>query len=224
MVNTNSTALITRIYKSRKNVLELMDKQGFNTSEYSNFSINEINAMTQNNQLDMILTEKPTNTENNNEATSSSTKKCYISYYLNKTLRSNNINDIVDDLIVITETLTKNDIIYIIIKDNIIETIIKHLQNIWEKDGIFVVVENIKCLQFNILKHVLVPEHIIISDIEVQNVMKKYNIADKSLFPEISRFDPVARAISIRPGQICKIIRPSKTAIQSVYYRMCVNI
>lgn len=223
MVNTNSTALITQIYNSRKNVLELMDKQGFNTADYSNFSINEINAMTQSNQLDMILSEKTKLYANNNE-TPTSSKKCYISYYLNKTLRSNNINDIIDDLIIITETLTKDDIIYIIIKDNIIETIINHLKNIWEKDGIFVVVENIKYLQFNILKHVLVPEHIIIPDIEVQNVMKKYNITDKSLFPEISRFDPVARAISIRPGQVCKIIRPSKTAIQSVYYRMCVNI
>lgn len=223
MVNTNSTALITQIYNSRKNVLELMDKQGFNTLAYSNFSVNEINAMTQNNQLDMILTEKTTTTESSNEASSSS-KKIYISYYLNKTLRTQNINDIIDDLIVITETLRKDDIIYIIIKDNIIETIMNNLKNIWEKDGIFIVVENIKYLQFNILNHVLVPEHIIMSDVEVQNIMKKYNISDKSLLPEISRFDPVARAISIRPGQVCKIIRPSKTAIQSVYYRICVNI
>ena len=39
--------------------------------------------------------------------------------------------------------------------------------------------------------------------------------------PQISRYDPVAQAIGLRPGQICKITRPSKTAITSNYYRIC---
>jgi DNA-directed RNA polymerase subunit H (RpoH/RPB5) len=52
--------------------------------------------------------------------------------------------------------------------------------------------------------------------------MKKYNITDKIQFPDISRFDPVARVIGLRPGQVCHIIRPSKTAIQANYYRICV--
>jgi DNA-directed RNA polymerase subunit H (RpoH/RPB5) len=50
----------------------------------------------------------------------------------------------------------------------------------------------------------------------------KYNITDKNQFPDISRFDPVARAIGLRPGQVCHIIRPSKTAIETDYYRVCV--
>ena len=41
-------------------------------------------------------------------------------------------------------------------------------------------------------------------------------------FPIISRFDPVAQSIGIRPGQVCEIIRPSKTAIIAPYYRVCV--
>jgi DNA-directed RNA polymerase subunit H (RpoH/RPB5) len=52
--------------------------------------------------------------------------------------------------------------------------------------------------------------------------MKKYNITDTVQFPDISRFDPVARAICLRPGQLCHIVRPSKTAINADYYRMCV--
>ena len=40
-------------------------------------------------------------------------------------------------------------------------------------------------------------------------------------FPELSRFDPVAQAIGIRPGQVCKITRSSKTAIEAPYYRIC---
>ena len=55
-------------------------------------------------------------------------------------------------------------------------------------------------------------------------ILKKeleYNIVDDSQFPKISRFDPVAMAIGIRPEELCKIIRPSKTAIESNYYRIC---
>jgi DNA-directed RNA polymerase subunit H (RpoH/RPB5) len=45
---------------------------------------------------------------------------------------------------------------------------------------------------------------------------------DDTQFPDISRFDPVAQIIGIRPGQVCEIIRPSKTAISAYYYRICV--
>jgi DNA-directed RNA polymerase subunit H (RpoH/RPB5) len=129
----------------------------------------------------------------------------------------------IDDLFMLTETLKKEDTLYIIIKDNINETLINELKDIWERDGIFIVIENIKCLQFNILKHILVPpHHVINNDFEIENIMKKYNIIDKNQFPDISRFDPVARAICLRPGQLCNIIRPSKTAIESNYYRICI--
>ena len=50
---------------------------------------------------------------------------------------------------------------------------------------------------------------------------KRYNIVNDTELPEISRYDPVAQAIGMRPGQICKIIRPSKTAITTDYYRIC---
>ena len=52
-------------------------------------------------------------------------------------------------------------------------------------------------------------------------VVKRYNITQKMNFPDISRFDPVARAIGIRPGDVCHITRPSKTAIEADYYRIC---
>lgn len=59
MVHTQSSVLISQIYNSRKVILELMQRQGFNISEYANFSISEINAMKQNNQLDMLLETNP---------------------------------------------------------------------------------------------------------------------------------------------------------------------
>jgi len=140
---------------------------------------------------------------------------------LGKMLRPANLHEMIDDLFNLEEVLKKDDTLFIIIKDEINETLTNELKHIWEKDGIFVVIESIKRLQFNILNHTLVPNHRVMDKNEVEEIMKKYNIKDKTQFPDISRFDPVARVIGLRPGNVCQITRSSKTAIQASYYRVC---
>ncbi len=66
------------------------------------------------------------------------------------------------------------------------------------------------------------PKFVVLKSTEVEEVMKQKNISSLSEFPDISRFDPVAQVIGLRPGMVCKIIRPSKTAVESLYYRVCV--
>ena len=214
MAKQNSNVLISSIYNSRKHMLDLMKKQNYNVDEYSNFSINEVNSMFQNNQLDIKL--EKINREN----------KAYIHYYLGKTAKTitaKNLQDMIDDLFMVEEMLTKNDTLFIILKSDINETITNLLKNIWEKDGIFIVIINIQRLQFNILEHSLVPPHRILSEEELEEVKIKYNINKLSQLPEISRFDPVAQVIGIRPGQVCEIIRSSKTAVSTKYYRVCIQ-
>ena len=89
------------------------------------------------------------------------------------------------------------------------------------KYNIFVNIINMKIFLFNILEHKYVPKHRILSEKEIDEVCEQYNIINDSEWPEISRFDPVAKTIGIKPGQLCEIIRPSKTAITSKYYRLC---
>ena len=217
MASQNSSILISHIYNSRRVVLELMEKQGYNVNDYSNFSINEVNSMKLNNQLDMLL-------ETNDDKVTDETpkKKIYIRFYLASRPAPKNIQEMIDDLFILTETLKKTDTLFIIIKDDPNETLINELKHIWESEGIFIVIESIKRLQFNILEHVLVPPHRVMVESEVKQIMTKYNITDKVQFPDISRFDPVARVIGLRPGQVCNIIRASKTAIEANYYRVCV--
>ena len=217
MANKNSSILISHIYNSRKVVLELMKKQGYNVNDYANFSINEVNSMKLNNQLDMLL-----ETSDDNVSQENPNKKIYIRYYLTSRPAPKNLQEMIDDLFVLTETLKKTDTLFIIIKDDPNETLINELKHIWESEGIFIVVESIKRLQFNILEHELVPFHRVMMESEVKQVMTKYNIVDKIQFPDISRFDPVARVIGLRPGQVCNIKRDSKTAIETNYYRVCV--
>jgi len=216
MTSQNSSSLISQVYKSRTVILELMKKQDYNVSEYEGFSINEVNTMKTNNQLDMIL-EKTTNKKDGGE---SEGQKIYISYYLAKSLRPANLQEMIDDLFNVEEVLTKKDTLLIIVKDDINETLTNTVKHIWESEKIFIIIQPLKRVQFNILEHILVPYHRILSETEKINIKKKYNLTD-SQFPDISRFDPVAQAIGIKPGEVCEIIRPSKTAISAPYYRIC---
>ena len=115
-----SSGLITTIYKSRQTLLDLLAKQDYNINEYSNFSVNEVNTMSTNKQLDMLVEKNQTGT------------KMYIRYYLGKVLKQQNIQEIIDDLFHLEEVLNKNDILLIVIKDDINETLTNLLKHIWE--------------------------------------------------------------------------------------------
>lgn len=212
----NSSNIISSIYKARQTIIALMRKLDYNVTDYEHFSVNEVNTMFQNKQMDMLL-------EKSKEDPRTGRKnKVYILFYLAKAIRPANIQEMIDDLFNLEETLTKEDTLLIITKDEMNDTLMATLKHVWETDKIFIVVQNIKRLQFNIHEHTLVPPHRVISDDERGLIKTKYNITDDIQFPDISRFDPVAQAICLRPGQICEITRPSKTAIQSIYYRLCV--
>jgi DNA-directed RNA polymerase subunit H len=127
----------------------------------------------------------------------------------------------IDDLFHVEEILTKDDTLLIVVKEEINETLLNAVKHIWESDKIFIVLQPLKRLQFNILEHVLVPAHRVLTVEEMISIKKRYNIIDDAQFPDISRFDPVAQAIGIRPGEVCEIIRASKTAISAPYYRIC---
>ena len=204
-----SSESILNIYKSRNTLIEILQQREFNVDDYNEFSINEINVMFNNNQLDLLL-------ENNNN-------KIFVKYYLGKSLRPNNILEIAEDLFNLEEILNKTDELLIIVKDDINDSIKNTLIQLWEQQNIFISIISLKRLQYNILNHVLVPEHIIMSNEEKNDIKKRYNIVDDSKFPQISRFDPVATVIGLRPEQLCKIIRSSKTAITSEYFRLCYN-
>jgi len=211
----NTSSLISSVYKSRSILLDLMKMQGYNVDDYEGFSVSEVNTMKTNNQLDMILEKNKVNADEKRQS------KIYIRYYLAKSLRPQNLQEMIDDLFNIEEVLTKSDTLFIVVKDEVNETLSNALKHIWEQEGIFIVIQNLKRLQFNILKHVLVPPHRVLSPAETLAIKQKYNVMNDNQFPDISRFDPVAQAIGIRPGQVCEILRPSKTAITAPYYRIC---
>ena len=208
ILSGNASGTITSIYKSRTNLLALLKAQGYDVSQYDNFGMNEVHAMNTNKQLDIMVVNE-------------SGQKAYVKYHLGKPLRRDNIMEYVDDLYHLEKTLSKPDSLIIVMKAEMNDTNIAVLNQIWEQDGIHIVIFSLDRLQFNILDHAYVPKHTIMPEQETQGMMAQYNIANTDMLPNISRYDPVAMAIGMRPGQVCRIERFSKTAVNTPYYRVC---
>ena len=213
--------LISCINKSRQHILETMRNNGYDTTNYDNFTTSEVQAMSQYHQLDMIMT-KPVDQS-----------KIYVRFELDSKVSSAIINRLIEELYygnsIVGENgeeqepiLKKTDILYVVLKTDPNETIINLLKQKWETDQIYIIPQSLRRLQFMVLKHVLVPPHRIMEQKEVEELMTLRHIKLEE-FPRISRFDPAAQAICIKPGQLCEILRPSKTAIVDPFYRLCVN-
>ncbi|RME78120.1 DNA-directed RNA polymerase subunit H [Candidatus Woesearchaeota archaeon] len=71
-------------------------------------------------------------------------------------------------------------------------------------------------------KHRLVPEHIKLTEEEKKKVLEEYNIQVNQL-PIIFASDPAIKDLGAAPGDVIKIIRKSKTAGESVFYRGVAN-
>jgi DNA-directed RNA polymerase subunit H (RpoH/RPB5) len=210
--NTSTTnSRILKLFKSRNTLIDQLEELEYDTSEHMDFSINEIDAMNNNTQLDFTL--KHTKDE----------RKIHIKYYLtSKQINRANLDNIIEDVYHIDNTLTKNDTLVLIIEDEPNETTINKIKYLYNRDGIFVVIHNINRLQYNILNHTLVPKCTILGNSEIDELKQKYNIMNTKQLPEISRFDPQALAKCMRPGQVCKFERESSTALFYDYYRICV--
>lgn len=215
---SNQSRNISSIYKSRQIILQLLSNQNYYTDDYNNFDINEINALFTSNMLDMML-EKRQEDESKQEQ---ETSKIYVHYYLGAKYNHNKIQALIDELFVIEEKLKLTDTLIIIGDNDPNDSINAIVKEIWERDKIFIIIQSIKRLQFNVLEHTLQPLFRVMSETEKNDVKRRFNITNDENFPELSRNDPAFKAIFIRPGQLCEIIRPSKTAMISVYYKLCV--
>ena len=212
-MSANSSRIIS-IYKSRSVLLEQLETRGYRVDDYLTFSINEIDAMLANSQLDMLISHQDGS-------------KVYVKYYFTakqttKQIKKEVLDNISEDLYVIDEVLTKKDTLIVVIDDEPNDTILAKMRYLYDHDGIFVIIHNIQRLQTNILNHVLVPRMKVLRPDKIAEFKEKYQIKDLSQLPEISRFDPQALVVGIRPGEVCFIERHSTTAMTTDYYRVCV--
>ena len=205
---------VQTFYNSRSNLLQILETIGYDVNTYAGFSVNEIDERMKTMQLDMDLRKQ-------------TGEKTYVKYLCGnkvptKMLNTKVLDQIIEDLFINSDTLEKRDTLILIIDGEPNDSMHDRFKYLYDHDGYFVICHNISRLQFNILQHEKVPKSEVATDAEVDEVMRKYNMTSRKQFPEIGRFDPVALALCLRPGQICKIHRPTPTAGTSEFYRVCV--
>jgi DNA-directed RNA polymerase subunit H len=200
--------IISKIYKSRNIILDILKSRGYKTEDYEGFSVNDIHTMFAKHQLDMFMEHKVKG-------------KIYVNYGIYKKLRQNYIDETIEDLFDVEEILTTEDELIIVSKDKINDALKNAMKQSFINEKRFYNVYNLNDYLFNILQHSLVSPHRILTEKEKTEIIIKYNITNMSQFPEISRFDPVAQALGMRPTELCEIKRPSPTAIVANYYRYC---
>jgi DNA-directed RNA polymerase subunit H (RpoH/RPB5) len=206
-----SSGHLQQIFKSRSVILSLLASQGYEVDDYTQFTMTEVSTLVLNKQLDMLV-ENP-----------STGAKTYVKYHISKNIRPANIKEYAEDLFTLEQLLGPDDGLVIVVNDDPNDTLTRTIKNLWETNRQYVSLYSIAALQFNILEHEKVPEHTRLTEQEKADIYLTYRIKDDSQVPEISRLDPVALAICLRPGELCKIIRPSKTAVTAPYYRLCIN-
>lgn len=74
----------------------------------------------------------------------------------------------------------------------------------------------------NVLDHVMVPEHKIMSEEDVQALFFQYHLTSDQL-PKIFHDDPAVKAIKAKVGDVIRIVRYSQTAGIAESYRLVIK-
>jgi|TARA_B100000886_G_scaffold890_1_gene645 DNA-directed RNA polymerase subunit H (RpoH/RPB5) len=201
------------LYLSRKNLLVYLKSQGYDTDAHDSITMAEINAMN-----------SSSNTSSNLdfEVQDTTDKKCSIFYYLkpNQSIKQSVLEDMV--MSYYEENDKSKCIFIIIIQGTINDTVQKTIKHLWKKHQEYVVVYEVKHLLVNLLEHSYVPKHEKLTEIEKQALYSSKNILEDKQMPEISMFDPMAKVLLLKPGEVCKITRYNKISFMDDFYRLCV--
>jgi DNA-directed RNA polymerase subunit H len=76
--------------------------------------------------------------------------------------------------------------------------------------------------RIKIENHVLIPEHIKLSERDKKEILEKYKITLREL-PKIRIDDPAIQKLSSKVDDVIKIIRTSPTAGKAVFYRCVIS-
>lgn len=209
---------LDKVFISRKIILEMLEYRGYDASIYEQFTKEEIKVLMNNSKLNMFVEHKTQD------------RTLLIHYFAltdNATsIKTQQIKSVLETLNVESnKSVIKDntDTVILVFPTAITDTLKKLGTEFYDTTGIYIQMYDIKDLMFNILKHDLVPLHIIITDEEyTRDVKIPYKITKPNLLPIIPRTDKVAMFIGMRPKEVCRIIRPSKTAgLFSNYFRYC---
>jgi DNA-directed RNA polymerases I, II, and III subunit RPABC1 len=215
-----------KLFASRKVILEMLKKRGFNIETYTNYTIVEIETMRQHSVLQSKTTSEVQPLDILTEPDSNG-NKALIKYIFTSKIKVSSIGSLLIELKE-SEILKEGDSFILITKDRNIgkaagqDTIVEsQLEALYNEHKVFVQMFWIDKLITNIMEHEIVPEHNIISTEEKEKLLDQFNISTYNQLPLILKTDPVAMFLGMRRGDVCKIISPSETSGEYISYRYC---
>lgn len=216
-----NTEVYDVLFRSRKTLLTILDKKGYDTSMYEKFGPYEIEAMIiheKKNALHMKLPQK---------AESDIQKNCVVIYRLNRLKQS--LQKFLDSFTEegsedYIEDPENTELIVILLEPvNTVDAFHNAALMCYSKYKLKVYFFQADSLVNNPSEHILVPTHKIVATEELPELKKKLNIQTIANLPFI-RFhqDMQARLLGAVPGDVIKITRPSASSGIEIVYRVCV--
>jgi len=229
--SVGAISFIRRLYTARATLLSQLASLGHMVEYLQSVSPGEVDRQFQDKELNFVVSGMTPGAH-------AGMGDVHVRFHIDKALRQGHIETLTKEIESMDKFgdksgfLPERDTVVVVSKDMPNDSVKAAVSSAWIQKGIYIVVRGLAELQFNVLTHAKVPPHYklkgpedyTITDPKVQELIKKLFDADgkgKANLPGMSRFDPVAKAILMRPGDVCQILRPSENAGYYYYYRRC---
>jgi len=188
------------LFKVRKTVLEMLADRKYDVPENFHISFEDFLLLLEENNLDIHLMKD-------------GLKSIFVRflYDFNKNVTKKDLDGFIEEIM--GTTVDPNIHIILILKNNPSKNNLEMLNKV-ENIEVF----SFDYLCFNITKHILVPQHILLTEAEQEELFKKYRCT-KAQLPKLPKTDRVARYYGMQAGDVCKIIRKSPSMGEHIYYR-----
>jgi len=187
-----------KFYLARNTILDILKDRGYIVAENLKTSIDEF--MIQYDSGEMYIYTKKKDEEN---------KSIYVYFHLDN--RNFQKKDLVNLMSNITNQYQNEQVKIIIVTREKLNQAILRIDYIES----FILNQ----LVINITKHIMMPKFEVMSDEEIEILLKEFSIS-KNQLPKILITDPISRYFGVKSGDIFKITRSSPTTGLSVSYRL----
>jgi len=219
--------LLDYIYRSRENLLDMLENRKYNTKSYRNISYDILASYHDKHEQGKFSTIhelSPLDISVKNKDDS----QIIVKYRLDEKFKNSGKLKLLVASMFNEHKLKKEDTLIILVvnailpkPNNYYNTVYTFCEEFRIQDK-FVQVFGLENLLINISKHSFVPKHIILNDNEVEDVCNKYNI-NKTNLHKILIQDPMAKFLGLRIGQVVKVNSCNPIVGYSTSYKLCVN-
>ena len=209
------------LYESRKTLLKILAGRGYNVKPYERFGPVEVEVMAGAGPTSMRMDLERGPQEGVDQKGIS---KCVVLYSLNRIKNSLNtfMNGLTDPESEAAIDPATTEVVVMLLNDKIVDAFNTAALQAYSAHGLRIGFFQVHQLVNNPLEHVLVPKHEKMEEGEHDGFLKAHQIKSKGNLPTIKfHEDMIARVMGLVPGDVVRIYRPSPTAGESVYYRIC---